>query len=103
MDGSAEMTAESAFIALVLMATALSFSTLRICAKQVNMYSCSDSKILTSTWCLSQGCPYEVLEGGQVNPAQCLAKIELFSLRDFDKGHTPSKLIDCEDDVACLV
>lgn len=31
MDGSAEMTAERAFIALVLMATALSLSTLRIC------------------------------------------------------------------------
>ena len=37
MDGSAEMTAERAFIAFVLMATALSFSTLRICVIQANM------------------------------------------------------------------
>lgn len=55
MDGSAEMTAESAFIALVLMATALSLSTLRICAIQVNMYSCSDNKNQTSKCVLVLG------------------------------------------------
>jgi len=50
MDGSAEMTAERAFIALVLMATALSLSTLRICVVQVNMYRCSNDKNLTTKW-----------------------------------------------------
>ena len=56
MDGSAEMTAERAFIALVLMATALSLSTLRICVVQVNMYSCSNDKNLTTKWRFYKKC-----------------------------------------------
>ena len=97
MEGSAEMTAERDFIAFVLMATALSVSTLRICEQH---------KLKIISWILLQLVTLKVSHAKQAiidnyyqNVISWFIDLHMVIIPGSDKHQSSSKMISMKRDI----